>query len=106
MPTETQCNDRRTDCRRGVYKAIEAKVSRWAFGLVLSLVVIIMSGVLGYVILRGNGKASEADLEAVRSTVAETREDASEMRATQRMILRNQGEMQRDIKTILERLPK
>jgi len=106
MPTETQCNDRRTDCRRGIYKAINEKVGRWAFGLVLMLVTAIMGGVLGYAILRGNGKASQEDLEAVRATVAETREDASEMRATQRMILQGQAEMRADLKAILDRLPK
>ena len=106
MPTETQCNDRRTDCRRGIYKAINERVSRWAFALVLGLVTTIMGSILGYCIWRGNGKASDEDLEAVRATVAETREDASEMRATQRMVLQGQEEMRADLKTILDRLPK
>jgi|GEM_PF-5020886 len=113
MPSAKDCEDIRRECRSSVYSAInrvddkvDAKVSRWVIGIIITILSLVMSGAFGYMILRGNGKASAEDLKDAKSKIEATREEASETRATQRMILQGQAEMRRDLKEILDRLPK
>lgn len=127
MPTEPECDRRRTECRGSVYSAINrvdekvdevdrAKVGKWAFGIILTIAMLAMAGVLSYLAVRGNGKATTEDLAGVRARADAAVEETKALKARQEMILRGQDELRasqdamrremgEDLKKILDRLP-
>ena len=120
MVSAPDCAENQRKCRRGIYERIEEMTKRmvpkWVFILIVTALIGIGSSVLGYSLLRSNGKASKEDLQAaearLQAVALETRhraqsntEQARAIETRQMAMAEDIKETKDDVKKILDRLP-